>query len=717
MPNYLVFALLILVLASCALAQQAVPPIPTTPVTAQDYYAYAQTYPEPIVPNYKHGIYGPRHALSTLAAYHFTKDPALAQQLLACLRHYADDVVQSLPKQGGVHYSWEGPYLIGMILRELRGDGMLTDADEAWAKDTLVGLAQYLSSWSPTINYTRGSHHRAQGEACARALAMFYYPDIEQAAQWKPYCEAVWNDWWKFRDIGINDTGYFFGALQRVALTSDLMDRTEVWTDPGMKPFWERLMYEVAPDGSTPPYGASAGWNSGAGDRILMLELAAKHTRDGRYRWVAHRMFNYLRTRGEPLKTHNHIFATTVEPIALAAVLADDTIEPVPPDAAARVVYRKEITRLSNEEAKQQYPGWGTLDCNMGMTDRDLPNKLIMRSGWEPNDLFMLVEAYTRHDPMNPTAILGLVSGSSTFASMSSEKVVSRENEVQIEDLDNQATFCGQKGAPQPHQLPQGWRSMEATVEPLLDSPLVTYARLQVTNYMGYQVEQAREIMFVKNRWALVRDSSTFQESFRTRLGPVWNTQKITAAGRNWLNCYFENGPSLPPAYYLNPRVDLVVYHSPQNDRQLTSAEREGDLVRYTALYSTRYTWQGTPAVGDTVRFSWLLLPHDPAPSAKDLADNVEFVRDEADLVVLRARAEPGREEWVVLNETGQQVILDHAGRIGSLSTDAKRLYLDYSDEKVARYWAQDATYLEVDKTSCFSKAERIEATLGQVPR
>ncbi len=227
------------------------PAVPTTPVTAQDYYAYAQTYPEPIVPNPKHGIYGPRHALSTPAAYHVTKDPALAQALLACLRDYADYIAESLPKEGGVHYSWEGPYLIGMILRELRADQVLIEQDEVWARSTLVGLAEHLSSWSPTLNYTRGSQHRAQGEACARALAMFYYPDLEQAERWKPYCETVWNDWWKYRDIGINDTGYFYGALQRVALTADLMDREKVWNDPGMKPFWERLMYEVAPDGST----------------------------------------------------------------------------------------------------------------------------------------------------------------------------------------------------------------------------------------------------------------------------------------------------------------------------------------------------------------------------------------------------------------------------------------------------------------------------------
>ncbi len=711
----LVLAVLPVAFAQADEAAGEPPPIAQIEVTARDYYEYAQAmYPEPILPNPKHGVYGPRHALSTLAAYHFTKDPQYAQALLAALDDYYAAMQKFVQENGGVHYSWEGPYLAGMILRELRQNQALPPEREAWAKEMLVFLAEHLSSWSPTLNYTRGSHHRAQGEACARALALFYYPDIPQAERWKPYCEAVWNDWWQFRDIGINDTGYFYGALQRVMLTADLMGREEVWQDAKMKEFWERLLYEVAPDGSTPPYGASSGWNSACGDRILALELAAKHTGDGRYRWAAHRIFNNLRARGEPLRAHNHVFATTVEPIALAAVLADDRIDPVMPDGASRVLFRKEITRLSNEEAEQQYPGWGTLDCNMGMTDKEMPHKIILRSGWEPNDLFMMVEAYTRHDPMNPTAILGLLRMGSTFACMTSEKVVSRENALQIEDPTGEATFCGQKGGQLPRQLPQGWRGMEATVEPFLDSPLATYARLNVSNYMGYRVEEAREFFFVKNRFCLVRDNAKFLESFPARLGPVWNTQRITASGKHWLNCYFENGPSLPPAYFLNPRWDLLVYHSPRDDRTLQVGERQEELVRYTAQYTTRYLWEGQPQENETVRFSWLLLPHDPGQDAQELADNVEFVRDEPDLVALRVRTEEGREEWLLLNESGRQVRLDWAGLLGRLATDARRLYLDFADEQVTRYWAQDATYLEVGGASQFREAERGDKTKGE---
>ncbi len=45
----------------------------------------------------------------------------------------------------------------------------------------------------------------------------------------------------------------------------------------------------------------------------------------------------------------------------------------------------------------------------------------------------MMVECYPRHDPLNPTAVLGLERWSASFAEMTSEKFVSRENAVAIE--------------------------------------------------------------------------------------------------------------------------------------------------------------------------------------------------------------------------------------------------------------------------------------------
>lgn len=680
--------------------------LPQPSVTTRDYHEYAETYLEPILGNpLAHGIYAPRHGLQALAAYHFTGDRRYAEALLLALRGYDQAIRKQIADEGGVTYSWEGPYLWGLILRRLREDNLLTAQDEALARDLFLLMAERITSWSPTLNFTRGQQHRAQGEAAARALAAHWYPDAPQAEAWKRYADTVWDDWWRFRDVGINDTGYFYGALQRIMLTAELLGRTEVFTAPEMQPFWERLMYEVAPDGSTIPYGASSGWNSAVGDRILALELAAKYTRDGRYRWVAHRAFNYLRARGDNLRKHHHIFATTVEPIALAAVLADDGIPPVQPDSGSRVLYRKEVTRLTDAQAAEQYPGYGILDCNMGMTQRVMPHKIIFRSGWDPGDLFMMVEAFPRHDPLNPTAILGLNHHGSAMTMMASEKFVSRENNVQIEDPTKAATFCGVPANPADRALPTGYAGMETTVESFTDNPLITHACLAVTNYMGYEVEHTREILFVKNRFVLVRDRSRFAESFPCRMGPVWNTGEITSPrGLNWVNCYLPCAASLPPASFENPRWDLLVVHSPREGRRIETWKREEELVAYSVPYATRYTWEGTPQVGDVVQFSWLLLPHDPAVDPAALAEGVRFVRDEPETVALRI-ADGEQIQWAVLNGQGREIALD-----GGLRTDARLLYLDCVGDSCVRYWASAATFLQVGGTEVFRAAHRTES-------
>lgn len=691
--------------------------VPQQPVTARDYYEYSQGYQEHILPNPgQHGRFGPRHGLPALAAYRFSGERRYAEALLVMLRAYDRWIRDYVAGEGeGTHWSWEGPYLCGLILRELRQDGLLTAEDEDFFREMLIFLAEHLTSHNAADQYNRGAGHRPLAEAGARGLAVFWYPDIPQAAAWQRYFDIVWDDWWRFRDLDRNDTGYLYGSLERIILVAELMGRTEVFTDPQMQPFWERIMYEVASDGSNVPYGASYGWNSHAGSKILALELAARYTRDGRYRWAAHRILHYLWERGEGLRLHHTIWANNLENIALAALLADDTVAPVPPDPGSRVLHRKEALRYTTAEAKRLYPGYGPLSANIGMTQRIIPHKVILRSGWEPGDLYMMVEAYTRHDPLNPTAILGFVRHGSTQAIMVSEKWTSRENLVQIEDPTHAATYCGRHPFPGERRLPLGYAGMECEVELLADSPLATYARLQVTGYMGYEVEQTRELVFVKNRWVLVRDRSRFLEGFPVRIGPVWNTQQLAAQGPHWFSCYFDQAIALPPAYCENPRWDLLVYHRPAPDRQLVISEREEEpLIQATAPYSTRYVWEGEVAPGRLVHFNWLLVPHSPAEDAAALADGITFLRDTPDLTAVRVLSAPAREEWVVLNDLGTALSLTGDRQILGVSTDARRLYVDCNGGEVARYWAGEAGFLEINETEIFRSPNRRDVSRGQ---
>jgi len=691
------------------------------PVTHKTYvdFAVRELTPNSLVDNPDRGQYGPRHALPALALYSFTKDKRYGEAVKKSLKAY-DRWLQEQIKEHGAHFSWEGPYLCGFHVRELREGGLLGVEDEEWIREMFIRLADNLGCWVPGDGLWRGSHHRAQGQAIARGLAALWYPDCPKASEWNDYFKTVWNDWWQYRDVGINDTGYFFGSFQRILCAAELMGREEVFTDPEVKRFiWDRLLYEVTPDGAVTPYGAHGGWNSSVGDRILALELVAAHTGDGKYRWVAHRLMNYLMARGGNLRNQHHLHATNVEPIALASIVCDDGsersgeakrlfIEPVKPDPDSRVLYRKEVVRLTPETAHEKYPGYGGLDCWMDMSQRVMPHKIIFRSGWESGDFYMLVEAFPRHDPLNPTAIVGITRCGSAMAMMESEKFISRENAFRIEDVSGEATYLRNPSYEGQKQLPTGYDGMEVEVKVFSDYKLASHAILHVTNYMGYEAEHVRELFFIKNRFALVRDVITFNDAFKCRIGPVWNTQNVDGkSGENWVNTYFTAFYFQDAIIYENPRWDLLVYHFPKSDCRLKIEGREG---ADSARLSTQYVWEGTVQPGFKVQFSHVLLPHSPELSAAELAAGIDVVRDKLDLVVLRLRGDEGRSEWIMLNPTGRKVAesFDSETDLSNFSTDAKAMYLDVRDGKVVCVQAMEATFLRANGENVFIAQKRM---------
>jgi hypothetical protein len=692
--------------------------VSSIPITRKAYvdFVIRELDPDSLIGNPDRGQYGPRHALPSLALYSLTGEKRYGEAVKKALKAYDAWVKEEIGKQGA-HFSWEGPYLCGFHVRELRKGGLLTEDDEKWIREMFIRLADNLNAWKPGDGLWRGSQHRSQGQAIARGLAAMWYPGCLKAEEWNEYFKTVWNDWWQYRDVGINDTGYFYGSFQRILCAADLMGLDEVFTDPDVQKFiWDRLLYEVTPDGAVVPYGAHGGWNSSVGDRIFALELASAHTKDGRYRWAAHRLMDYLMKHGSNLRNQHHIHATNIEAIALASVVCDDSVEPVQPDDASRVLYRKGVLRLTNAEVREKYPGYGGLDCNMDMSQEVMPHKVVLRSGWEPGDLFMLIEAFPRHDPLNPTAVLGLMRYGGAMAMMESEKFISRENAVRIQDLSGNATYMGKKEYQGTKELPTGYDGMEVTVKQFSDHKLASHVILNVTNYMGYEVEHEREVFFIKNRFAVVRDLTTFSDNFKCRMGPVWNTQHLDMHSNvSWLNTHFDRFYFQGANIYDNPRSDLLVYHLPKPDCRL-EVEQRRELEN--AGLSTRYAWEGEVSPGFRVQFSHLLLPHPPETLPDSLAEGVKVKRDEMNLVLLQLQIGEDQIEWILLNPEGKEFTSPEPGSENTdpftFSTDARALYLDVQDGEVSRVLAVDARFLSVndedllrrDKRSDFERAE-----------
>jgi len=679
------------------------------PVTRQDYLAFiyeeSPYAPKAIIETPDRGHYGVRHAFPALAHYAASGDKALGRAIKKCLRLYDTAVRNDVKKDGWQWRYMHDPTLLCMYRKVFQEKKSWSPADEKWFKGFFPWMCRTVHVWGTKPDFWRGPMHRSTGEAMMKRLAVAMYPDVPEAAVWKRYVELQWGDVWPYRDNPINDTGYFNGQAFPMALGAHLLGMKEVFADARMRKFWDRLIHMTGPDGSIIPFGPQSGWNAGDGERLMFLELAATHTGDGRYRFAAHRIFNYMRSQADVLRGNHMLDHFSQLGVAVAYLVADDSIKPVEPEAGSIVLHHAETLRVKGKEGAKHYlkdldpdPLKAQICCSLIVTEKQLPFKLCLRSGWKPGDLYMLVDLFPRHDPMNVGGVLGMVRYNSVLThTVNSKHVTDWQNMFRVEDLSGMATSVIN---PNPHTVDAYY--MDVSVPSFEDRKAATHAVVRVKDYNGFPMTLQREFFFVKNRFCLVRDTATFREAFLARLGPNWRTQNIgPRVGKNWANT-FVSAPQAFGQVFHQPGMDLLVYHAPRPDRQLVIGD--APIPKWKVLpYTLRYVQEGLVKAGMPYAFTHLLLPSFPTPPGAGAhpADGVTVLADDAEKSVWRIRSGKDREEWVVLNASGKAV--DVAG----LVTDARQAYVDLTGGKPTRVLVLDGTHLTVSGENIFRQAKR----------
>ena len=705
-------------------------PIPQPPVTREDYYqwlvdsghfAYAKDNP------LNHKLYGPRHYLPLLAKYVHDKDPAAGQACLAMLKVFYQALQQEVNARGWDEQFTDEPSYLGLYRRYLTAGGLLDEKRDTWFRDMVLYLNRNMRVWGGQENFWRGPMHRAQGEAMAKRLAVLWYPDIPEAAVWQKYADECYNDFWLFRDNPANDANYYMMCVMPpLLLGAELTGNKQFFTDPDMRKIWDRFMYEVSPDGENIPFGAHDGWNQAAASRILALELAAKYTGDGRYRFAAGRAFNYLRYEQDRYQLHHMLMGPySTEKLAAVYLLCDDSIKPVQPNGGSQILYHKEMLRIHGKEAAAKYFAQfgqapldpnkllNNIDCGMINTPKVEPFKLILRSGWNPGDFFAEIELYPRHDPLNPPGILGMTRWGACLGMPINAKGSSDENRLLIDDLSGSAPL---RFNTNPDLMDKFYQ--EVTLPEFTDQKAATFVTVQVTNYQGFPVTYTREFLFLKNRFLVTRDMPTFEAGFLASVAPIYNTQNVgPQVGDNWANTFF-NAPRAAQMDLKNPPVDLLVWFAPQPGCRLQVVDRTAADVRAADVpVQVRYAWRGLTQTGQRLLFTQLFYPHKAsvqrvlsnAPGAarpEDLvgsagAEGIQALVDTPELTVLRCAFDPGRVEWVVSNPAGAPV------QQGALATDARYLYVDTRGGHVESVSAVGATFASLEGQDIFRQAQR----------
>ena len=132
------------------------------------------------------------------------------------------------------------------------------------------------------------------------------------------------------------------------------------------------------------------------------LERVAAKTGDGRYRFGAHKLLNYLRYQSHDSAPRSfRLDDGSSWLISLAYLFADDSVKPVQPDPGSLWNKRVETARvpLTDKKLTERLLGnadprtnHGHICCGWFLTGKEWPDKLVLRSGWNPGELFALVE-------------------------------------------------------------------------------------------------------------------------------------------------------------------------------------------------------------------------------------------------------------------------------------------------------------------------------------
>ncbi len=640
------------------------------------------------------GMLGPQSFMPVLAKFVQTGDESLGLAIVAMLKDFHRAMQEEVRQEGWVWHFIEEPAFIPLYRRHLIAGGLMTE-DEAWFRDLWLFYSRNLHVWASEPIEWRGGCHRSMPEAIAKGLAAQWYPDIPEAAHWRRHGELVLNDFWQHKDVPQNDTGYFPGPLLMLSCCGDeYLGDDRIFTDPGMARFWQRMMVEVTPDGAINPYGPNGGWNSTGALRIFWLEKAAALTRNGEYRYAAHKAMNYILYQTPSMRGDQYLMSReTGQHIALAWLCADDSVEPVCPPAGSLWNERAEAARIPHTDKAIIQERLGNADpdphrghacCSWALTGKLWPDKLVLRSGWSPGDLFALVELHPTSFPANPGGIMGLSRWGAPFTQVCSSKGASVENRLLIEDVSGMAE---RRYHPDSVRIDEEWRSgtmpdIQSELDYFSDTPEATFARLRVRNMDGLPVLYEREFVFAKNRFLATREILTFEESFEARVAPLWNAQNAgPQVGPHWANTFIgapigSNGQ----VEMATPPADLLVWFAPRPECRLQVVDRlEVDPRAEASRAQVRYLWEGEATRGQKLVFTQLLYPHQPYrfrastnnPGAKAsyadelqataCASGIRPTQDSPEATVLRVDVGEGPIEWVVFNPGKRSLDLNGA--------------------------------------------------------
>ena len=356
-----------------------------------------------------------------------------------------------------------------------------------------------------------------------------------------------------------------------------------------------------------------------------------------------------------------------------------------------------------------------------------VPDKLILRSGYDEDALhaeFNLVAGPYHHGGLSPGSLASVTDHGSVLMTETAFPYwqYSGEDEDKSEAIVRRY-WGGAYGAP----------GRTLTVSKFVDARRASVAWLDWTDIHGWNVAQQRRVLFVKDRFFLVRDRFAFASAMRASYGQLWHAGDVRPEhGTNWFEVYdrqpvgntweFRNAERYALLYFVNRGYDMADFHESSFDpgpscpqkpteacESLTASYLKPADCRHAPPFVIYQRRNAEATAGEVRWFDTLIVPHDASQIGASAA-NVTVVYDDGTAVALEVKVPSGSaiETWTIVDNPDRKQIA-----LPNLATDA-RFLVARREPGVPNYLlASEATNVRVGPSG---EQARIEYAWGPVP-
>jgi len=662
-----------------------------------------------------------RHARREAFVYHITKRKKHAQIALKFLQnHYlfrtrgrGADFSKAQSHVGSIIPAFQAYQLI-------RDSGVLEKKDHEKIREMLrLEVDNY-------AYYECGAMNRGIGGSLSVMILNHFYPETAEeplksnrALAWhkdkhftkKQYVKYVWNHWWPFRDFVEDSSGYNSLTLDYIIDALELVDKEDLLQDAAMKELAERYLMQVAPTGAMPGYGDAMGYNTDPGRWIAILEKWATVYKDGRFKWVAHRMFEFIRLHEKTYYQWGNPVFDIMDDLIDAYLCAEESIEPVEPTVASLVTYRKDFKWLDQR----------TQGRSSELLDKTIPNKLVFRTGWRPGDTYAFVDLCPpmAHDQADTAAINFMCSGDSVLLGDTPYLIKAHQfhNSFMVWPDTRYSTDPRRKKWNWGYDVQRGTKS-DTSVPAFHAGKRAAFAHIRVTDYLNGRTDLDRRIFFLGEHGLWVRDTLGSRDGFKGKIGPAFQfTGLHPVKGTHWaVGCQTTVPVANITAHafamqFRNRPTDLLVWYAPKRQARLTLDDVRMDTTRWIVPtqdflnnMTDRVWYHKAVQLKGPKRetFSTVLLPHAPMADPARLAKGISSVVDaDEGRAAVKITTPGGATLWVGINEKGRPLTA------GPVATDAKSFLVRQDAGRTLTYWLVEATSLKVDGKEVFAAPKR----------